>query len=1118
MAEREDVDKGLRAAVLKNAAAILAARQRAERELMGEKEALEAKTETLKRQREGLEVTLSSIGDAVITTDTDGRVTFMNKVAEELTGWTAAEAVGEHLEIVFRTANEAGGLLSRNLETDVLRRKSSEFTPHTTLTRKDGSRLSIEDSAAPIRGLTGGVSGAVMVFHDVTARRVAERALQTSEERFRAAFQQAAVGIAVASMDGRFVEANPKFSEILGYRLDELRDMTFADITHADDLAETWKNVERLSAGDIPSYAMEKRYVRKDGGVVWSLTTVTMLTGSEGRPPQFIGVIDDITNRKRAEEAERRGMQRLEVALAAGDLGDWSWDAATGLVTFSARAAEIVGVAPLELPWPELRSRLSPEDAAREAEAVAKALREHAVYEIEHAVSRASGEPRWVAARGHGLYDAAGAVTGMIGVVQEITQRKQADEARSRLAAVVDSSFDAILSKTLEGVITTWNQAAERMFGYTAKEAVGRSITLLIPPDRLAEEDTILARLKRGERIEHFETVRRRKDGTLLNVSLSVSPVRDRSGKIIGAAKIARDITRQKEAEKTLLEERRVLEVLNATGPAIASQLDLEKLVQTVTDAATQLSGAKFGAFFYNVVNQEGESFLLFALSGAPRETFERFGLPRNTPIFNPTFRGEGVVRSPDITKDPRYGTMAPHYGMPKGHLEVKSYLAVPVKSRSGEVIGGLFFGHPETDVFTERSEKLVTGVAAQAAIAIDNARLFEGAQREIASRERAEAALRETDRKKDEFLATLAHELRNPLAPIRQAALVSQAEGSTEAQKRWSHDVISRQVHHMALLLDDLLDISRITRGTLELRTEMTDLGAVVDGAIETARPSLDAKRHNLQVSLPPESVRFAADPLRLAQVLSNLLTNAAKYTDPGGQIRIHCERRGAEVLITVSDSGIGLLDEARSAIFAMFSQVESGRDRSEGGLGIGLALAKGLVELHGGTIEVSSEGLGLGSQFSVRLPIRTLDSKRPKKQTDQSGAPTLPRRVLIADDNRDAAESLAMLLRMQGHDVAVVHDGREALAAFDRFQPEVALLDIGMPEVNGYEVARIVRQGSLGRAVTLIAVTGWGQDGDKAEALAAGFNHHFTKPVEPDQLSALIRADSERRLRTQV
>ena len=294
-------------------------------------------------------------------------------------------------------------------------------------------------------------------------------------------------------------------------------------------------------------------------------------------------------------------------------------------------------------------------------------------------------------------------------------------------------------------------------------------------------------------------------------------------GRIIGASKIARDITRQKRAEELIREQAHVLALLDTTGKTIASQLDLQNVLQTVTDTATQLTGAKFGAFFYNVISDQGEAFLLYTLSGAPREAFEKFGLPRNTAIFDPTFTGKGVVRSPDITKDPRYGKMAPHHGMPKGHLPVRSYLAVPVISRSGEVMGGLFFGHPEPDRFTERAEQLVVGVAAQATVAMDNARLYEAAQREIASRERAEAALRETDQRKDEFLATLAHELRNPLAPIRQAALISMSAGASDEQKQWSHEVITRQVRHMSMLLDDLLDISRITRGTLELRTEMS-------------------------------------------------------------------------------------------------------------------------------------------------------------------------------------------------------------------------------------------------------------------------------------------------------
>jgi PAS domain S-box-containing protein len=383
----------------------------------------------------------------------------------------------------------------------------------------------------------------------------------------------------------------------------------------------------------------------------------------------------------------------------------------------------------------------------------------------------------------------------------------------------------------------------------------------------------------------------------------------------------------------------------------------------------------------------------------------------------------------------------------------------------------------------------------------------------DVTERRQAERVLRESDQRKDEYLAILAHELRNPLAPIRQAARIGRSPTATEAQKQWSHDVIDRQVHHMALLLDDLLDISRVSRGTLELRTEMTELTTVINAAIEMCRPIIDSKRHALSTVLPPEAVHFAADPVRIAQVLSNLLTNAAKYTDPAGEIRLRAACEEGLITISVTDSGIGIPPEEIEGVFTMFSQVKASRDHADGGLGIGLALAKGLVNLHGGSIAAKSEGAGKGSEFIVRLPQRSL-SATPQLEAIDAGVtkPVRGRRVLIADDNRDAADSLAMLLRMEGHDVTVVHDGQAALTSINAVQPEIALLDIGMPELDGYQVARLVRQGSLGRAVTLVAMTGWGQDRDKARALGAGFNHHFTKPIEPTQLMNLIRSEGRR------
>ena len=381
-------------------------------------------------------------------------------------------------------------------------------------------------------------------------------------------------------------------------------------------------------------------------------------------------------------------------------------------------------------------------------------------------------------------------------------------------------------------------------------------------------------------------------------------------------------------------------------------------------------------------------------------------------------------------------------------------------------------------------------------------------AQQEIETELHQQRDWRDADRRKDEFLATLAHELRNPLAPIRQAALISKAPGATDAQKRWSHDVIDRQVQHMSLLLDDLLDISRVTRGTLALRMQPTELSAVIDNAVETARPTIDTKRHTLSVEVPREPIQLTADPLRVAQVLSNLLTNAAKYTDPEGQIRLTARVEGDDVVIRVADSGIGISAAALPRVFNMFSQVHSNTDRSEGGLGIGLALAQGLIELHGGTIQASSAGLGCGSTFTVRLPRRPVTAApRTTGQSSPRSQLARRRRILIADDNRDSAETLAALLRMEGHEVTSVHDGPVALSRFAEINPDVALLDIGMPGLTGYEVARRMRQSSAGASITLIAITGWGQDIDKERAYAAGFDHHLTKPVDPQRLAELLR-----------
>ena len=375
----------------------------------------------------------------------------------------------------------------------------------------------------------------------------------------------------------------------------------------------------------------------------------------------------------------------------------------------------------------------------------------------------------------------------------------------------------------------------------------------------------------------------------------------------------------------------------------------------------------------------------------------------------------------------------------------------------------------------------------------------------DITTRKNDERVLQDADRRKDEFLATLAHELRNPLAPIRQASAVSRLPQATEAQKRWSHEVIERQVRHMALLLDDLLDVSRITRGRLALRRGANTLGEMIEAAVETARPLVDARHHQLEVVLPQAQILMQADPLRVSQVVANLLTNAAKYTDPNGHIRLLAALDADDVVIEVSDNGIGIPPESLPAVFDMFTQLR-GTDERASGLGIGLALTKGLVELHGGSIGVHSEGVGRGSVFTVRLPRGETPARAAAPGDDLEPRATPARRILVADDNRDAAESLAALLELEGHEVTLAYDGADALLAYDRVHPQICLLDIGMPHRTGNEVAAEIRSREDGGMPTLVAITGWGQDTDRSQALAAGFDHHLTKPVDPAQLLRLI------------
>jgi signal transduction histidine kinase len=372
---------------------------------------------------------------------------------------------------------------------------------------------------------------------------------------------------------------------------------------------------------------------------------------------------------------------------------------------------------------------------------------------------------------------------------------------------------------------------------------------------------------------------------------------------------------------------------------------------------------------------------------------------------------------------------------------------------------------------------------------------------------EATNSALAESDKRKDIFIATLAHELRNPLAPLRIAGRLLASPALTPAQLEETRAIIGRQTSHMALLLDDLLDASRITRGALQLKKDVVDLADCVAAAVEAAKPLFDRKRHRLSVLAAAEPIVLEADPVRLTQIITNLLTNAGKYTDPGGEISLRTQVQDRFALVSVRDSGIGLAPEAIPKLFEMFSQVQGAGTRSEGGLGIGLALAKGLVTLHGGRIEAHSEGLGRGSEFRVYLPRTVRASGAPEGNPDDGEVKSAStRRVLVVDDNRDAADGLALFLRIAGHEVAVAYNASDALSVADRTQPQLLLLDIGMPGMNGYELARRIRDRPWSAHSVLVAITGWGQEEDKRRAGQAGFDQHMTKPIDPAAIQTLL------------
>ena len=842
----------------------------------------------------------------------------------------------------------------------------------------------------------------------------------------------------------------------------------------------------------------------------------------------------DITQRRADQQALMDGNSRLQVALAAGRLGDWRWDAASSLISLGERAAEILGLAPdIAHSWLEVRARLDEPDRETVRREVLHAFATHADLNIECRLLPDGGQSRWIGLVGRADYadpTLRDSVVGMTGVMQDISSRKNAEDSLRQseevLRALANTIPQLAWMAQADGAIVWFNERWYEYTGTTPENAAGWGWQDTVEPDALPSMlEHWRASIQSGAPFE-MEYPIRGADGHYRWYLTRVNAVRDRNGKVVRWFGTNTDVDQVKRVEQALREESKVLELLNSTGGALASTRDLRSLLQVATDAASGIAGARFGAFFYHGKESEGPKFSLYTLSGGTGTEFQSFGEPQASALFGPTFRGAGLVRSNDILDDPRYGPSPTRFSLLSGQPTVRSYLAVPVMAGSGEVLGTMFFGHPEPGIFTERTERIVRGIAAQAAVALDNTRLYEAAQQAaeerkvlLESEREARAEAERSSQMKDEFLATLSHELRTPLSAILGWAQVLRRGGKDEADLQRGLQTIERNARAQAQLIEDLLDMSRITSGKVLLDMQTLKPEGFLDAAIETVRPAADAKNIRIEKRYAPNPGMVAGDPARLQQVVWNLLSNAIKFTPRDGLVTVELGGGDGSVVVTVRDSGAGIRPEFITHVFERFRQADASMTRRHGGLGLGLAIVKHLIEQHGGTVRAESAGEGLGSSFSFELPLAKAMTRAERRAAMILGspppaAPDITLRdltgvsVLVVDDDRDARELILRILTDCHARVRIAGSAHEAFDAIRSDMPDLLISDLGMPEVDGFELLSWIRAlpRDRGGLLPAIALTAFARSEDRLRALEAGFSSHISKPVEPSELIAAV------------
>ncbi|CAN5619426.1 hypothetical protein BH09PLA1_BH09PLA1_09090 [soil metagenome] len=1353
----------------------------------------------------------------------DGRVRATNRAWERLFGLTIAEIpdynILEDQQLVERGLMP---LIQRGFAGEPTQLPAIPYVPHVGVYQ--GQERWCSAFIYPVRDDAGTIAEVVLVHHDLTDQNRAEQAVREREAQLNAVVENMTEGLILSDAQGNLLSMNPAALAIhqIASEAEMLRKLEqYPDLFILCDLdgntlrLEDWPLSRAIRGERFNGY--EVHVTRTDTGKSWiGSYGGTPIHNSAGMVELVVLTLSDVTAKRRAEEELRESEARLRLGLEAGNTGTWDWDIPTNTVRWSEQVYQFHGLKPGEFGGTveAFAKLIHPDDAQWVNDAIQKSIRDHTPYVVEFRVVHPNGAVRWIATRGTVYYAPDGAPLRMLGATSDVTDRKRGEQLLDEQKIVLEMiAAGAPLREILAAITRLVERQSSgdlcsilRLDGRTQRLHLGAAPSL---PDAY---NAAIEGVRIGENVGSCGTAAHRRERVVVtdiendplwanykSVALEhglracwSQPILAQDGRILGTvANYCREAGGPNEQHLQLLEAATHLagiaiereqaasdaQTLYEVGLAMSGETDVHKLVQAITDAGTNLSRAQFGAFFYNVVKDDGQAYMLYTISGVPREEFAKFPMPRATELFGPTFRGEGIIRLHDVTQDPRYGKSAPHHGMPAGHLPVRSFLSVPVKSRSGAVIGGLFFGHSQAGVFSEDAESVISNIAAQAGLVLDNADLlrqsreseatfrqmantipqlawmakpdgyifwyndqwyrytgstpqemegwgwqrvhdpkflptvmeqwqasirtgqpfdmefplrsahgefrsfltrvnplrgddgkiilwfgtntdvsewrrqqealaasearlravvqatpecvkivkpdrsllymnpvglsmieadtFESVnaaavdelvttehrqqwrefhqrvcagetlswefeiigrrntrrwmethavplplpdgqtaqlsvtrditQRKHAERERetlleseraARAEAERVSRMKDEFLATLSHELRTPLNAILGWSQILRTSSSNADDLAEGLSTIERNARTQAQIIEDLLDMSRIISGKVRLDVQRTDLVAILEAAIQTARPASEAKEIRVHAVLDPLAGPVSGDPNRLQQVFWNLLSNAVKFTPRGGRIQVLLERVNSHLEISVIDSGEGIPPDFLPYVFDRFRQADASTTRRHGGLGLGLAIAKQLIELHGGTIRAKSAGSGQGSTFIISLPLTILhpgsaaDVER-RHPTAASVAPNIEPcldldgvRVLVVDDEPDARALVQRLLVDCKAKVTTVGSADEATRHLQSDTFDVLVSDVGMPTEDGYSLIRRVRKLKHGAAaIPALALTAYARSEDRQKAIIAGFDLHVAKPVEPSELITMVSSLARRR-----